>query len=85
MAKLPDTPQQIAVFDLDPAPNCPTCASKVAQVRVDGVLTTGALRRTKGPYVEATVTMTGQTLTALPCGHLIHGDTETVPGVSLTG
>lgn len=73
MAKFPDTPQQIAIFDLDPQPNCPTCANKVAQVRVEGVLTVGPIHRTDGPTLEAAVTMTGQTLTALPCECLLAG------------
>lgn len=76
MAKFPDTPQQIGIFDLEPAPNCPHCANKVMQVRVDGVLTTGAIKRADGDQVIVDVSLTGRALTALPCGCLLDGAPE---------
>lgn len=76
MAKFPDTPQQIATFSLDPAPNCPHCANKVMQVQIDGVLTTSAIKHHDGDQVTAEVSLTGRTLTALPCGCLLDGTPE---------
>jgi hypothetical protein len=75
MAKLPTTPQTIATFDLDPAPNCPRCGNKVMQVQVDGIITMGELTR-NADHVVADVSLSRRTLTALPCGCLLDGSLE---------
>lgn len=75
MAEPSRAPQYVAEFTLDPQPNCPRCANKIAQVRVDAVLETGEVDAT-GPELITTLKMSGQSLTALPCGCVLDGGTD---------
>lgn len=78
MANVPAIPREVATFNLDPAPNCPHCSSKVMQVRVDGRIDIANVMFGKSEVV-ASMTLVDKTLTALPRGCLLASDRQEDP------
>jgi hypothetical protein len=76
MARPPAIPREVATFTLDPAPSCPHCSNKVAQVRVDCRVAFGDVMFGKTEVV-ASMSLQDKTLTALPCGCLLAVDERT--------
>ena len=68
-------PHDAQVFDVEPPAACPTCLSKVPQVRSEVVVRTGR-SEFLADGIEVPVSLASITVTALPCGHVIYEQRE---------
>ena len=63
------------VVRIDPAATCPVCLSKVPEAEAAiSIRATPGERR--GNTIDMHLQATGATVTALPCGHVIHQQNE---------
>jgi hypothetical protein len=58
-------------LSVDPPGECPTCASAVPEVASD-ILARAVPGERHGDVVDVLVSTVGLTVTAQPCGHVIH-------------